>query len=133
VQYLLPIGSANTKQKNGWTPLHVASRNGCLSIVQHLLSTATDSVDTRDICGNTALHRAGVGGHLHVLQRLIEAGAIVETGTKFGDTAFHFASEHGHLELVAHLHAMLSVLQTSLDRLRCIRPVQRVTWKLSSI
>jgi ankyrin repeat protein len=105
VQYLLPISSANTKPKNGRTPLHVASRNGCLSIVQHLLSTSTDSVDTGDPIGNTALHRACQCGHLHLVQCLIEAGANVEVVNKHGNTAMHFASLLGHLELVVHLHS----------------------------
>jgi ankyrin repeat domain-containing protein 50 len=105
VQYLLSVDDVEAKNKNGWSPLLVASQHGHLNIVQYSLSTLTDNVDTRDTKGNTALHHACLGGQMHILRHLIEAGANVETRSKLGDTSLHFACGQGHLELVVHLHA----------------------------
>jgi ankyrin repeat protein len=104
VQYLLSVGAVEAKNKEGLTPLLVASQRGHLNIVQYSLSTVKDSVDTRDTGGNTALHHACLGGQMHILQHLIEAGANVEASNKHGDQALHIACDHGHLELVVHLH-----------------------------
>jgi ankyrin repeat protein len=105
VQYILSTTDVTTTRQNqGLTPLIVASRNGRLSIVQYLLSTTTDYIDTGEMFGATALHYACVGGHLHVLQHLIDAGANVHATSKCGSTGLHIASERGHMALVVHLH-----------------------------
>lgn len=46
--------------------------------------------------GFTPLHIACVYGHFELARLLIEAGAEIESKTKYGYTALHLAAQYGH-------------------------------------
>ncbi|HEY4307463.1 MAG TPA: ankyrin repeat domain-containing protein [Gemmatimonadaceae bacterium] len=59
------------------TLLHVAARHGQLAVVELLLARGLD-VNAREQGDNTcAMHWGAAGGHLHVVQRLADAGGDV--------------------------------------------------------
>jgi glycerophosphodiester phosphodiesterase len=55
-----------------WTPLHVASVDGHLLVVELLIAAGTD-VDKRDASGWTAREHAALRGHIDIAKRLHEA------------------------------------------------------------
>eukprot|EP00899_Mesostigma_viride_P006395 jgi/Mesvir1/15757/Mv03329-RA.1 len=89
--------------KSGETPLHLASRQGSLDVVKHLIAIGAD-IGARKKNEDTALHEASRQGHLAVVQHLIANGADVESD-KRGQTPLHVASENGQVDVVKHLLA----------------------------
>ncbi len=60
VQTLVHAGaSLNLRNKDGWTPFHLACRQGNREIVMFLLETAPQCWDTVSNNGRTPLHTAG--------------------------------------------------------------------------
>ena len=53
--------SLNLRNKDGWTPLHVACRQGNVDIVRYLLDTEPQCWETSSNNGRTPLHTAGKG------------------------------------------------------------------------
>ena len=80
-------------------PLHWASWNGHLKVVQLLLEEVAD-IKAADKDGRTPLYSALWNGHLEIVQLLLEKGADVNAADKNGSTPLHRASESGHLEIV---------------------------------
>lgn len=61
----------NAQTKGGVTPLHRACSMGCDSVVTLLLRRNANT-SIRDSDGNTALHRATAGGHVHIARQLVD-------------------------------------------------------------
>ena len=60
VQCLVESGaSLSLRNKDGWTPLHIACRHGNPEIVRFLLDTQPECWDTVSKNGRTPLHTAG--------------------------------------------------------------------------
>ena len=60
IQVLLRHGaSVSLTNKDGWTPFHLACREGCPEVVLFLLSTSPNYWDTASNNGRTPLHSAG--------------------------------------------------------------------------
>ena len=75
---------------NDSTPLHIASYNGYLSIVEYLISKGAD-INAKDDDGNTPLHTASSNGHLPIVEYLISKGADINAKTKDGYTPISLA------------------------------------------
>ena len=61
VQMLVQAGaSLNLRNKDGWTPFHLACRQGNTEIVSFLLDTAPQCWETQSHNGRTPLHTAGM-------------------------------------------------------------------------
>ncbi|KAF9205759.1 hypothetical protein BGZ49_003560, partial [Haplosporangium sp. Z 27] len=59
----------------GKTPLHMASANGHLDVVEYLISVISpEAVNIQNEQGNTALHWAATNGHAKVVEALISKG-----------------------------------------------------------
>ncbi len=71
------------KDPQGATPLHVASANGYLSVVEYLLDNhvSTESVDNDRW---QPIHAAACWGHLEVVELLAQNGANISARTKNG-------------------------------------------------
>ncbi|MBF0366922.1 MAG: ankyrin repeat domain-containing protein [Oligoflexia bacterium] len=67
---------ATTKFANGQTPLMVSASKGQMSVVEKIISMV--DVNAKDFSGYTALTHAAIGGHLEMVQFLIQHGARVE-------------------------------------------------------
>ncbi len=57
-------------------------------------------MNPRDSDGRTALVHAALGGHLEVVQVLIDSGADLNARTNSGRTALYFAEKYGYADVV---------------------------------
>ena len=81
------------------TPLHAASVDGLVDVVQWLLAhgaDATSQLDGREI----SLHLAAKNGKCQVVRMLLRHGITVKTKNKDNRTSLHEASENGQVEIV---------------------------------
>ena len=76
----------NAKDKDGWTPLHWAVREGYPEIAKLLIEHGAD-VNTMDYKGYTTLHL--VLDNPEIAKLLIEHGADVNATDNYGDTLLH--------------------------------------------
>lgn len=83
--------------------IHVASWNGCLRLVEALITLGSD-LNAVDNENRTPLLMASWNGHLEVVRLLVEAGATVNhVSSTQGATALLVAAQQGHLPTVAYL------------------------------
>ena len=101
------LDHVNSKDQDGWTPLHLAAKRGQMSIVDLLLKSGADvhaSSVSQKQRGKTALHLACGEGHMHVIHRLIDAGADIS-----GSWSYRFTER---------LSGSLSLKYTANDEIR---------------
>jgi ankyrin repeat protein len=107
VQYLIEQSHVNVeaKDKNGRTPLHIASEKGQIEVVKYLIEQSHANVEAKDKNERTPLHIASENDHIKVAQYLVEqCHANVEAEeNEFGITPLHIASEKGHIKIVKYL------------------------------
>ena len=89
----------NAKGIDGFSPLHVASRNGQVDSARILLDSGAH-VDARNSFESTSLHQASCYGHLKLTQLLLERGANLHAQTGSQNTSVLLASREGHIEIV---------------------------------
>jgi hypothetical protein len=79
--------------------LLAAAERGDLSTVENLLRTGAGHIQERDQRGMTALLRAALNGHVHVVQFLLseKGGASVTEVDRYGNTALLRAAAHDRL------------------------------------
>ena len=86
---------ANAQMVAGWTPLHFATWNKHLKIVQMLLGHNAD-IHARNGCGDVALHLAAchyeTDHQINVLQLLLDHGADVNARDNKGSIPLHHSS-----------------------------------------
>ncbi len=91
------------KDENGWTPLHHASQNGHLPVVEYLLDKDADpSAESSEKEKITPLHLACVNNHVDVVSRLLRAlpPGVLMRKSKDGNTVLHFACKAGGVLVV---------------------------------
>jgi ankyrin repeat protein len=98
----VPIAAFNEPNNLGDMTLHVASRNGKLSIVNALLAARVNR-DALNQSKYTALHLAITMGHLAIAKCLLAAGSNVTIANTEGNTVLHSMAKRGHLELIQAL------------------------------
>ncbi|KAJ3028670.1 UNVERIFIED_CONTAM: hypothetical protein HDU68_001153 [Siphonaria sp. JEL0065] len=99
--------STDSRDDQGWTPLHCASENSHETIAGLLLDAGV-AVDQLTTAGATALHFACARGNISLVSRLISAGAILNSVTSSTTTSeyaspLHVAARYGHLALTRWL------------------------------
>ena len=92
------ISALDMKKDAGSTPLHFASGNGHVQVVQFLVEHGTDAT-ARDKNGSTPLHLASQNGHVEVAQFLVEHGADAAARDKNGSTPSYLALQNRHREV----------------------------------
>jgi uncharacterized protein len=94
-----------SKDKDGFTPLHLAAANGNKDIAEFLLTAKAD-VNSRDNAGSTPLHQAEAakGDHADLVELLIEHRAEVDASDKHGLTPLHYGT------LANNRNAVISLL-----------------------
>ena len=102
VKMFLEIGAQiNTKSNSGATPLHLATKNDHLEIVQILLQNGADTnIEQEDCLRFTPLHTAALNGHVEVSILLLQNGARIDAKTNcYKLTPLHYAVIGGFAEL----------------------------------
>ena len=110
IQWLIEIDNVDIIKKvevddinNGYwkddTPIHIASRNGHLPIVQYLIEKHNVYIDKiGSYC--TPLNCACENGHLNIVEYLISKGAQIDKGTW---TPLHVSANYGRTDIVKYL------------------------------
>lgn len=88
------------KEIENSSPLHMACASGHLAIVRELLARGVD-LEKKINDSGTALCAAAYGGHLPIVQILLEAGASTDENTN--GSALWFAASTGHYQVVEEL------------------------------
>lgn len=104
VEYLLQhtLLDPNGADKNSWTSLHWACRNGHRDVVKLLVAYGA-TVDAHDSDGRTPLNRAVRIGDSEIVQTLLQAGASPVSRDSSGLSLTHFASAGGFTEVLSLL------------------------------
>ena len=92
-----------SKDTNGWTPLHVAAREGYLDVAKLLLANKAD-VNAKINNGVTPLYLAAQKGYKDVAELLLANGADVNASAN-GATSLFAAAGNGNKEIVELLLA----------------------------
>jgi ankyrin repeat protein len=86
--------------KEFYTPLHNAARDGDLEVIKYCVSKDNDVVNSCS-CGYTPLHVAAMYGHLEAVKSLICKGANVHARNAIsGDKSIQSATVGGHKNIV---------------------------------
>lgn len=96
-----PFG-ANTKDDDGWTPLHHAARYGYDEIIIELINNNAD-VNIKNDIGRTPIQHAVYNRHLNAVRILKANGAYVTVKDNIGFTPLHHAAYNGLIEIVKEL------------------------------
>ena len=75
------------KDKDGWTPLHMASERNYIEIAELLIEMGAD-VEAKDDKGWTPLHRASANNHIETAKLLLNWGVDTWAKCKDGDIPY---------------------------------------------
>lgn len=84
--------SVDSMNHAGASPLHIASANGYLSVLEFLL----DQHVTIDVCDDDQwqpIHAAACWGHPDAIEMLVQAGADINAKTKNGETPYDISED----------------------------------------
>ncbi|NXE70166.1 ANKK1 protein, partial [Calcarius ornatus] len=100
--HLLVLQGHAGKERDGWTPLHLAAQNNFENVARVLLSRQADP-NAQEVDGKTALHVAAGFGHVGLVKLLASQGADLERKQKNLRTPLHVAVERGKFRVVQYL------------------------------
>ena len=113
VQTLLNTGvNVNEKNKDGWTPLHIAASKNHRKIVELLIDNGAEVNSTGEPSsifiwqgGFTPLHYAAVNGHREIVELLISKDAEVNSKADNGLTPRDWAIKRNHTDIAELLRS----------------------------
>lgn len=112
----------DVRDRQGYTPLHLAASEGKLAIVQQLL-TGRAKVDSVNRYGETALMMATYWGHKDVVRVLLAAGADAGLRAVDGEWKGKRASDFAHDWKTRWLISWKAVSNTQTDEVNALRKV----------
>ena len=97
---LLDAGAdPNSREIDGWTPLHQAAQYGTDKIIKSLVQAGAN-LNARDKNGWSPLHRAAYWGKAEMVEALLDAGANPKARDEDGKTPLYAAAYGGIAEIV---------------------------------
>eukprot|EP00698_Gefionella_okellyi_P025130 TRINITY_DN9081_c0_g1_i1.p1 TRINITY_DN9081_c0_g1~~TRINITY_DN9081_c0_g1_i1.p1 ORF type:complete len:1126 (-),score=322.47 TRINITY_DN9081_c0_g1_i1:181-3558(-) len=103
---MLDLGADANADRNSYTALHYAVRNGDEDIARALIFREANVNAVESVSQHTPLHIACDKGHDSLVRLLVEVGAAVDKRDARGATPLHYAAQHGHtnaaLVLIEH-------------------------------
>jgi len=94
---LLDAGAdPNSREIDGWTPLHQAAQYGTDKIIKSLVQAGAN-LEARDKYDETPLHWAAQWGTVHTVTALLDAGANPKAKDQKGRTPFDLAKDNDDL------------------------------------
>src|SRR5699024_2271659 len=90
-----------TTEESKESALLMACAAGSLEVVNLLIKAGADI----ELGANTPLIEAAQEGHYPIVERLLQADAIINATNSSGDTALALAAENGHIDIVRLLIA----------------------------
>jgi len=99
LQMFVNRNKENAADKNGYTALHYAARNGHHEACKMLLAAGANVNATTKSGGVTSLMRASMMGHEKIVQLLIKYKADTRVCDNDGNTALHRAIQLGHTNI----------------------------------
>ncbi|OXA64028.1 Transient receptor potential cation channel subfamily A member 1 [Folsomia candida] len=99
------IGILEEKDKNGYTPLHYASKLGHIKTAAKLLQLGS-SIVTKNNDGENVFHIACRYGRLQIIQRILRLeghNSVINASNSAGQTPLHISSFSGHVRVVQAL------------------------------
>ncbi|KFZ03367.1 hypothetical protein V502_11004 [Pseudogymnoascus sp. VKM F-4520 (FW-2644)] len=106
----------NATDKDGWTPLSLAARDGHEALLESLLDSDIVDADSKNGVGRTPLSWAAANGHEAVVKLLIVKGSNLEAGDVHGETPLLYAAANGHEAVVKLLLIKGSGLESKDNR-----------------
>ena len=102
IKSLINLPDLNITNNEGQAPIHLASREGRMDIVQCLTEVYKVDIDNKDANGTTPLLEAAINGHLSIIEYFIEKGCDPQSRNAEGNTVAHFAALNGHLSILKY-------------------------------
>ena len=110
VKRLLAAGAKlETRDANGWVPLHTATLDRTGAMMELLLKHKADP-NVRDRSGGTPLHLAALYGYKRPMAVLLAQGANINAQDNQGQTPIYLAASSSHVEVVKLLAAKGAIL-----------------------
>lgn len=101
MQWLLDQGvRTDAKTKDGDFAIHYATRYGDVNAVKFCIEKLGQSLETKDLSGETPFLIAAQENKLETMRWLMSQGADIEAKSTHGDFAIHHAARYGSLETV---------------------------------
>ncbi|XP_065208838.1 uncharacterized protein LOC135837476 [Planococcus citri] len=92
--------SAEVKNTDGQSPLHIAAARGQKHIAEFLLAEVHVPVDDRDKNNRTPLHMAAKNGHKDVVNVLLKFNADTNCKDRHSHSPLHYATQYNHIDVV---------------------------------
>ena len=92
--------SIHRKDGDNWTPLHFASLQGYLAIVQFLLYKGVEVDPVESLANTTPLTQASAEGHVPVVEALLDKGANINHQVINKITPLHWPAGNNKLAVV---------------------------------
>lgn len=108
---LKPKANVNARDRDGFTPLCYAARDGHRNIVQKLIDKGAD-INSKDVAGFTPLFFAVWQGHMEIVKLLVAKGADVNAKDTRGFNPLHYAVQDGHKDIARFLVSKGSAVST---------------------
>ncbi|CAH1791373.1 unnamed protein product [Owenia fusiformis] len=90
----------NTRNYEGYTPVHIASSVNCISIVEYLAAVGANMNAPDGKSGRTALHHAVEAGNFEMCMTLLKGGAFVDSKAYDGSTPLKLAYAVKHPQII---------------------------------
>ncbi len=86
----------DSKNKDGYTPLHIAALFGHNSVITIFIENGTNVSIKNNQNGFTPLLCASYKGHISTVLNLLDNGAVLDETNHNGENALHIATKEGH-------------------------------------